>query len=113
MTSQGSARSRFARAVQTRNAFLAEVALREMGNPTLLEALEYLDLLAEGKAPKVEAAAIRWHGRFELETVTLSIAESQLALGALAALCAGEPEAVAILRGLLRRAQPSRVGRFG
>jgi hypothetical protein len=108
MTSQGSPRSRFARAVQTRNAFLAEVALREMGNPTLLEALDFLDLLAEGKASKLEAAAIRWHGR--LETTTLSIAESQLALGALAALCVGQREAIAILRGLLRRVAPTRVG---
>jgi hypothetical protein len=110
MTSQGSPRSRFARAVQTRNAFLAEVALREMGNPTLLEALDFLDLLAEGKASKLEAAAIRWHGRLELETTTLSIAESQLALGALAALCVGQREAIAILRGLLRRVAPTRVG---
>jgi hypothetical protein len=45
MTSQGSPRSRFARAIKMRSAFLAEVALREMGNPTLLEALDYLDLL--------------------------------------------------------------------
>jgi hypothetical protein len=67
MTAQGSPRSRFARAVKTRNAFLAEVALREMGNPTLREALDYLDRLAEVKAPKLEAAAVRWHGRLELE----------------------------------------------
>jgi hypothetical protein len=113
MTSQGSPHSRFARAVKTRNAFLAEIALREMGNTTLLEALDFLDLLAEAKAPKLEAAAIRWHGRLELESATLSLAESQLALGALAAVCAGERDAVAILRGLLRRVQPSGVGRFG
>src|SRR5262249_1445756 len=39
--------SRVLRAVKTRSVFLAEVALREMGNPTLL------DLLAEAKAPKL------------------------------------------------------------
>jgi hypothetical protein len=46
MTSQGSPRSCFAHAVEKRNAFLAEIALRETGNPTLEEALDYLDLLA-------------------------------------------------------------------
>jgi hypothetical protein len=67
MASQGSRRGRFARAIKTRNAFLAEVALREMGNPTLLEALDYLDLLAVVKAPKLEAVATRWHGRSSLK----------------------------------------------
>jgi hypothetical protein len=104
MTSQGSPRTRFARAVKTRNAFLAEVAL--MGNPTLLEALDYLDLLAEAKAPKLEAAAVRWHGRLELEAM-FSVAESQLALAALASLCAGQRDAAGILRALVRRVQPT------
>ena len=42
MTSQGTASGRFTRAVQTRNLFMAEVALKEMGNPSLLLALDYL-----------------------------------------------------------------------
>lgn len=112
MTSQGSAHGRFTRAVKTRNLFMAELALREMGTTSLLDALDYLDLLAEVKPAKLETAAIRWHGRLELETLTLTLAESQLALAALAALCAGERDAIALLRRLLARAQPIARHRF-
>ena len=44
MTSQGSASGRFTRAVQTRNLFMAEVALKEIGNPSLLIALDFVVL---------------------------------------------------------------------
>jgi hypothetical protein len=37
----------------------------------------------------------------------LTLAESQLALAALASLCAGEREALAILRRLVRRVRPA------
>ena len=42
-------------------------------------------------------------GRLETEATFLSLAESQLALAALASLCAGERDAVGVLRQLLRR----------
>jgi hypothetical protein len=67
MTSQGSASGRFTRAVQTRNLFMAEVALKEMANPSLLIALDYLVLLTVVRPAKFPLAALRWHGRFELE----------------------------------------------
>src|SRR5207249_4650628 len=98
-------------AIKMRHLFLAETALREMGTPSLLDALDYLDLLAEVRPEKVEAAALRWHGRLELETTTVSLAESQLALAALASLCAGERDAITILRRLLRRVHPTMIGR--
>jgi hypothetical protein len=98
---------RFARAIKARNLFLAEVALREIGNPSLLDALAYLQLLAEVRPTKLEAAAVRWHGRLELEASTLTLAESQLALAALASLCAGDRSVVEILRSLVRRARPT------
>jgi hypothetical protein len=41
--------------------------------------------------------------RLETEATFLSLAESQLALAALASLCAGERDAVQVLRRLLRR----------
>jgi hypothetical protein len=47
MTSQGSASGRFTRAITQRNLFAAEVALREMGTPSLLVALDYLIILAD------------------------------------------------------------------
>jgi hypothetical protein len=91
MTSEGSG-GRFTRAIKQRNLFLAEMAIREMGGlASLDEGLDYLDLLAEVKPEKLEHGALRWHGRLELEASTMTLAESQLALAALASLCAGEP----------------------
>jgi hypothetical protein len=97
------------RALRARNLFQAELALRELKTVSLLDALEYLDLLAEVRPEKLEPAAVRWHGRLCLEARVLTLAESQLALAALAALCEGERDAIAILRRLLRRASPTRL----
>jgi hypothetical protein len=47
MTRQSSASGRFASAIKQRNLFGAEIAMRELGSPSLLDALDYLDLLAE------------------------------------------------------------------
>jgi len=107
MTSQGSAHGRFTRAIQQRNLWAAEMALREPGQPALEDALAYLDLLAEQKPEKLERAAVRWHGRLETETAHLTLAESQLALAALASLCAGERDAVQVLHRLWRRVRPT------
>ena len=65
------------------------------------------------EAGKLEAAAVRWHGRLEVETPLLSLADSQLAIAALAALCAGDRDAVEILRRLLRRVRPTAVSPIG
>lgn len=54
MTSQGSAHGRFQRAIQRRNLFQAELAMREMGAASLLDALAYLDLLADVRPEKLE-----------------------------------------------------------
>jgi hypothetical protein len=109
----GSAHGRLTRAIQQRNLWAAEMALRELGQPALEDALAYLDLLAEQKPEKLERAAVRWHGRLETETAHLTLAESQLALAALASLCAGERDAVQVLHRLLRRVRPTLVPRAG
>jgi hypothetical protein len=109
MTSQGSASGRFTRAIQQRNLFGAEVALREMGRPSLMLALDYVILLAELQPAKAKVAALRWHGRLELEAPTLTLAESQFALAALTALCDGNRDAVGVLRRLLRKVRPTLV----
>jgi hypothetical protein len=80
------------------------MAMREMGVVSLLDALDYLVLLAELRPDRAPAAAIRWHGRLELEARAITLAESQLALAALTNVCAGERDAVEILSRLLRRA---------
>jgi hypothetical protein len=87
------------------------VSLRELGSVSLEDALGYLDLLAEQKPEKLERACVRWHGRLETEVTFLTLAESQLALAALASLCAGERDAVQVLRRLLRRVRPAMVPR--
>jgi hypothetical protein len=107
MTSQGSASGRFTRAVQQRNLFMAEVAMKEMGTPSLLIALDYLVLLLAQRPAKYPLAALRWHGRFELEARTLTLAESQLALSALVAMGDGDTAAIDVLQRLLRKVRPT------
>ena len=52
---------------------------------------------------------MRWHGRLQTEMPLLTLAESQLTLAALASLCAGERDAIEVLRRLLRRVRPTLV----
>ena len=59
---------------------------------------------------KFDKAAVRWHGRLELEAAVLTLAESELALAALGALRAGDKEAAGIL---LRRVRPTLVRSIG
>ena len=87
------------------------MALREMGAVSLLEALDYLALLAELCPDRLEAAAVRWHGRLELESSLLTLAESQLALAALANL-SSNGDTIEILRRLVRQTQPTLVPRL-
>jgi hypothetical protein len=89
------------------NLWAAEPSLRELGTVSLEDALGYLDFLAEQKLEKFERAAIRWHGRLKTKATFLTLGESQLALAALGSLCAGEREAVDVLRRLLRGVRPS------
>lgn len=110
MTSQGTPCGRFTCACKAGNVHAAEIAMREMGQPSLLLALDYLELLGRARPEKLELAALRWHARFESETI-VTLAESQLALAALTSLCAGHAEAIGILEHLLRRARPTLVRR--
>jgi len=89
------------------------MAAKAMGGLSLIDALDYLVLLVELQPGRAPAAAIRWHGRLELESRALTLTESQLALAALADLCAGSRESVEILKRLLRRARPTLLPRTG
>jgi hypothetical protein len=91
----------------------AEIAAKEMQPLSLLDALDYLVLLVELRPERAPPAAIRWHGRLELESSVLTLTESQLALAALADLCAGSRDAAEILKRLLRRARPTLLPRTG
>jgi len=113
LTSQGSAHGRFTRAIAQRNLRGAEIAAKEMGGLSLIDALDYLVVLAELQPARAPAAAVRWHGRLELEASTLSLTESQLALAALSDLCAGGRDSYDILKRVLRRAMPTLLRRMG
>jgi hypothetical protein len=104
MTSQGTAHARFQRAVQAGQLFHAELAARELERLHLAYALELAVLIAREDPARYDRAAVRWHGRLELEAKRLSLAESQLALGALASLPSDEDTARAILSRIGRRA---------
>jgi len=64
-TAQGHARGQFRRAIERRNLLGPESALREMGVVDLLEALDYVALLAALRPEKAGRAAVRWRGRLE------------------------------------------------
>ena len=112
MTSQGSAHGRFSRAVAQKNLRGAEMAAKELQPLSLLDALDYLVLLAELRPERAPAAALRWHGRLELESPTLTLSEATLALAALTELCAGGADALPILKRLVRRARPTLMPRI-
>jgi hypothetical protein len=111
MTSQGSAHGRFTRAIKQGNLFAAELAAREMGGLALDSALDFIVLIAKEKPERFERAALRWHGRLELEATTLTLEESQFALAALARLRI-DPTAAALLKTLVPQARPTLMRRF-
>jgi hypothetical protein len=110
LTSQGSAHGRFARAIKARQLFQAEVAARELRGLSLDDALELVILIAAQRPDRLERAAVRWHGRLEVELPMLTLAESRFALAALERLPA-DPQAAELIRKLLRRARPTAVRR--
>jgi len=86
MTSQGSSYGRFRRALERGNLLEAEAAARELHGLSLADALSYCLVLARKDPPRFERAALRWHGRYELEVRELALVDAQLSLAALAAL---------------------------
>lgn len=111
MTSQGSAHGRFTRAIQQGNLWGAEMAARELRGLALDDALDLVALIARSRPDRLERAAIRWHGRLEVEAQSLTLPEAQFALAALARL-PSDPQAHALLEKLLRQAQPTLVRRM-
>ena len=110
MGSQGSAHGRFTRAIAQRNLAAAAIAAKELGGLSLADALDYLVLLAELRPERAQPAALRWHGRLELESVTPHARRVAAGLSpSLASLCSGDREAAGVLRRLLRRVRPTLV----
>lgn len=83
MTSEGSAYSRFKRALATRNPQLVIAAAAELPRVGLRDALEVCLLLRDGDPERYERAAVRWAGRFALETRAVSLEAIEAAVVAL------------------------------
>lgn len=86
MTAQGSALTRYRRALERRHIFGAEIAAKEMAFLSLRDALGLLALYAAEDSPKFGNAATRWLGRLALESDDLSLDNAQLTAAALQAL---------------------------
>ena len=91
MTSQGSAITRFDRAVQTGNPNIVIAAAHELPRPVLLrDALRVLLVLAAAAPDRYPPAAARFGARLVVER-KLSVAEAQLAFAALQTLSDADP----------------------
>src|SRR5215510_6104450 len=102
VTSQGSARGRFQRAVDRGNVDQAEMAARELGQLSLMDSLTLVVLYARAGSHKFEPAAVRWLTRLGLEGRDVRLPDMQLAAAALACLRSGRGErAEKTLLGLL------------
>jgi len=83
VTSQGSPRTRFRRAIERRSLIDAELAAREMGSVTLEEAFELVVLYGELSEPRYERAALRYLQRYMTEA-SPSLTDVALVAGMLA-----------------------------
>jgi hypothetical protein len=108
VTSEGTAHGRFTRAIKQGNLWAAEIAARELRGLALPDALDLVALIAQVRPDRLESAAIRWHGRLEIEARSLTLAESRFALAALERL-PRDPRLVDSLRRLLREREPDDV----
>jgi hypothetical protein len=86
VTSQGSAHGRFERALQRGELEQAEMAARELGKLSLIDALSLVCAYARKGSPKFEPAAIKWLTRLALEGRDVRLDELQLAAAALGCL---------------------------
>ena len=102
MTAQGSALTRYRRALERRHIFGAEIAAREMAYMSLRDALGLLALYAAEDSPKYGKAAIRWLGRLALESDDFVLEDLQLAAAALQALHRRPDSAMQVLTDLSR-----------
>ncbi len=83
MTSEGSAYTRFKRALGTGNLNLIRAAAAELPRVSLPDALEVCLLLRDHDPGRFEKAAVRWLGRFSLEAKGVTISAIETAAAAL------------------------------
>jgi hypothetical protein len=109
MGSDGSAYGRFRRAIERSNVLGAEMSARELGQLGLLDALDYLTLLAAEAPDRYDRAARRWLSRLLSESDALTPDDVTVALGCLRGLAAGyEEPSREVLRALVKRRHETR-----
>src|SRR5437588_12385195 len=86
VTSDGSAYTRFRRALDAGNELLVIAAARELPRIGLEDALRICLLIRGGDPDRYERAAVRWLGRFALEARGVTLDALRLAADALDAL---------------------------
>lgn len=94
VTSDGSAYTRFRRALEIGNELLVLAAARELPRVGLEDALRICLVLRDGDPERYERAAVRWLGRFALEGRNVSIDALRRAADALDALPHQATEAI-------------------
>jgi hypothetical protein len=109
VTSQGSLRHQFQRALERGSAFDAISAAKAMGGLSLGDALALCVVIAERNPQQHERAAGRWISRFLEETPDASLEEVQLVTAALTALRRAPELARPVLRELIRHRNLSTV----
>jgi hypothetical protein len=106
MGDAGSPYVRFRRSLATGNPNLVLAAARDLPQVALDDALPVCLVLRDGDPDRYERAAVRWLGRFALESRGVTIAELRLGADALDALpdqpseAMERPQALCLARGI-------------
>jgi hypothetical protein len=103
MTSDGSAYTRFKRALATGNLNLVHAAALELPRVGLQDALEVCLLLRDQDRNRFERAAVRWLGRFALEARGVTLEALRAAAAALDAMPERPHASMEVLAGLCVR----------
>jgi hypothetical protein len=109
VTLQGSAYTRFRRALDRGNVTEALSAAAELQFVSLAEALELTLLVADREPKKFERAAVRWHVRFGQEVPHVDLRESLTVLTLLAVIPTNRLAAAALAELLSRRRSCERI----
>jgi hypothetical protein len=105
VTSQGSLRHEFQRALERGSVPDAISAAKAMGGLSLGDALALCVVLAERDRGHYQRAAVRWISRFLEEAADVSLEETQVVTAALAALPTAPQVALPTLREFVRARQ--------
>jgi hypothetical protein len=100
VTNQGSAYTRFRRALEIGNEQLVLAAAYELPRVGLDDALRICLVIRDGDPERYERAAVRWLGRFALEARAVTIVALRAAADALDVLPERAPEAMEQLQAL-------------